>query len=93
MSPWAFPIALFLIFVGRLWLRQARRTRSTGVTEFTGQWPDHFSREVQGWKFNYTMFFYVTAAWAFMAIGAVLLAASIAGGAIWLIKALRRSFA
>lgn len=84
MSPWAVPISVILILVGRLWLRQAREAKQTGTTSFTGQWPDNFDRDTQPWSFQYTVFLYTVGGWLSLIMGAALLILALVAGILWL---------
>ena len=77
MSPWSVPIALVLLGVGCLWLSETRRAKHTGVTSFTGQWPDGFDRELNPWRFRYTVLLHTVVGWVCVAGGSALLVASL----------------
>jgi hypothetical protein len=89
ISPWTFPIALVLLGTGRLWLMQARRAKQTGVTGFTGQWPDNFARGRKPWTFHYTVFLYSLAGWLSVFFGAVLLLELFLSAIPWLVSLFR----
>ena len=50
-SPYALPIGAASGWIAARLLRDARRSKDTGITNIFGDWPDGFERETQPWSF------------------------------------------
>jgi hypothetical protein len=75
MSIWTVPLVPLLFFLGFRLRREVAEARRSGVTNFTGQWPDGFSRDAQPRVFSYTVALYAVVAWFCLAVASCLLIA------------------